>query len=109
MAHQTETGGIAVASGRSRRHDGVHVSARIAAVSPSATLAVDAKAKALKAAGRASSASGPASPTSPPPSTSWRRPRPPAATRHPQVLADRRATRAAGGPGRQDPAGLGLE
>ena len=49
-------------TGRSR------VSARIGGIAESATLAVDAKAKALKAAGRPSSGSAPASPTSRPPS-----------------------------------------
>ena len=45
---------------------------------------------------RTSSASGPASPTSPPRRTSWPPPRRPAATREPQVHADRRAARSCG-------------
>ena len=49
MAHQTETGRPPSTPGGAVT--GRRISARIAAVSPSATLAVDAKAKALKAAG----------------------------------------------------------
>ncbi len=88
---------------------GQRISARIAAVSPSATLAVDAKAKALKAAGRERDR------------LRGRRARLPDARAHrgggrgrlprpqdPQVHPDRRPARAAGGPGRQDPARLGL-
>ena len=54
---------------------------RIGSIAESATLAVDAKAKALKAAGRPSSGSAPASRTSRPPTTSSRRPIAAAATR----------------------------
>ena len=57
------------------------VSARIAAIAESATLAVDAKAKALKAAGRPVIGFGAASPTSPPPATSSRPPSGPAPSR----------------------------
>ena len=87
---------------------GRRISARIAAVAPSATLAVDAKAKALQAAGRERHR------------LRRRRARLPHARAHrggrrgglprpaePQVHADRRAPRAAGGGGRQDPPRLG--
>ena len=79
-------------SGRRRGHCASmaampRISARIAAIAESATLAVDAKAKALKAAGEPSSASVPASPTSRPRPTSWRPPWRPAATPEPQVHA----------------------
>ena len=56
---------------------------RIGAIAESATLAVDAKAKALKAAGRTSSASAPASRTSRPPTPSSRPPSRPC--RDPQI------------------------
>ena len=75
--------GMASASDTERVHRGTAaISRRVAAVAPSATLAVDAKAKALQAARRSmSSASAPASPTSRPRRTSSRRPSRPAATR----------------------------
>ena len=60
---------------------GSRISARIAAVSPSATLAVDAKAKALQAQGESVIGFGAGEPDFPTPEPSWRRPRRPAATR----------------------------
>ena len=51
---------------RGTNKDGTDL-ARVSAITPSATLAVDAKAKACRPPGRTSSSSVPASPTSPPP------------------------------------------
>ena len=64
---------------------------RIAAIAESATLAVDAKAKALKAQASRSSASAPASRTSRRPRTSSRRPSRRAATRRTTATRRRRA------------------
>ncbi len=81
------------------------ISARIAAVSPSATLAVDAKAKALQALGENVIGFGAGEPDFPTPRHIVE-----AAARclpgpeDPQVHADRRAARPAGGPGGEDPA-----
>ncbi|MCZ7631021.1 MAG: hypothetical protein M5U19_19135 [Microthrixaceae bacterium] len=50
------------------------ISRRVAAITPSATLAVDAKAKALRRQVPLSSASAPVNPTSPRRTTSWRPP-----------------------------------
>ena len=65
MAQQTETGSTATGAGTT----GARISARIAAVAPSATLAVDAKAKALQAQGESVIGFGAGEPDFPTPET----------------------------------------